>query len=174
MSAPIDSPWITDVRVRERQIKSGRLDPKELEKFLRDLPDVAEKAEDLDIAQPALVKDDEGDEPEDDLQKGSEARVATRDDKQHDGEEEHPELPGIDFTTFVVSLSHSALAHLGDAPQPDGKTERHLPLARHTIDLLGLLQDKTRGNLSGEEERMLNQVLDDLRMRYVEVSRSSS
>jgi hypothetical protein len=172
MSAPIDSPWITDVRVRERQIKSGRLDPKELEKHLRELPDMADKAENLDIPQPAL-ESEESDEPEDDLQKVSEARVATANDKKHDGEE-HPELPGIDFTTFVVSLSHSALADLGDAPQPDGRTERHLPLARHTIDLLGLLQDKTKGNLSGEEERMLSQVLHDLRMRYVEVSRSSS
>lgn len=84
--------------------------------------------------------------------------------------EQPPELPGIDFTTFVVSLSHSALVHLGDAPQPDGSIERHLPLARQTIDILAILQEKTKGNLSGAEERLLNQVLYDLRMRFVEVS----
>ena len=80
------------------------------------------------------------------------------------------ELPHIDFATFVVSLSHSALQHLGDAEHPEGK---NLPMARQTIDILGLLQEKTRGNLSGDEERLLTQVLYDLRMRFVEVSRGS-
>jgi hypothetical protein len=82
-------------------------------------------------------------------------------------------LPHIDFSTFIVSLSHSALTHLGDAPQPDGSVERDLPLARQTIDILGLLQEKTHGNLTGDEERLLTQVLYDLRMRFVEVSRAT-
>lgn len=82
-------------------------------------------------------------------------------------------LPQIDFATFIVSLSHSALSHLGDAPQPDGSVEKDLNLARQTIDILGLLQEKTHGNLTGDEERLLTQVLYDLRMRFVEVSRSS-
>jgi hypothetical protein len=82
-------------------------------------------------------------------------------------------LPAVDFTTFVVSLSHSALLHLGDAPDPQGGiSEVDLPLARQTIDLLALLQDKTHGNLSGDEERVLSQALTDLRLRYVEVSKS--
>jgi hypothetical protein len=81
-------------------------------------------------------------------------------------------LPGIDFSTFVLSLSHSALVHLGDAPDPEGKRSVNLPLARQTIDLLSLLSDKTRGNLSGPEERILGQALYDLRLRYVEVNRS--
>ena len=64
-------------------------------------------------------------------------------------------LPAIDFSTFVLSLSHSALVHLGDAPSPEGgKADRDLALARQTIDLLGILQEKTRNNLSGEEERL--------------------
>ena len=79
-------------------------------------------------------------------------------------------LPAIDFATFVLSLSHSALVHLGDAPDPDDKRSVNLPLARQTIDLLSLLLDKTRGNLSGPEERILEQALYDLRLRYVEVS----
>lgn len=82
-------------------------------------------------------------------------------------------LPAIDFATFVLSLSHSALLHLGDAPDPvSGTVSVNLPMARQTIDLLALLEKKTRGNLSGEEERLLEQVLYDLRMRYVEVSKS--
>jgi len=83
-------------------------------------------------------------------------------------------LPAIDFSTFVLSLSHSALVHLGDAPSPDGgKAERDLALARQTIDLLAILQEKTRNNLSGEEERLLDQVLYDLRLRFVEISKGS-
>jgi hypothetical protein len=84
------------------------------------------------------------------------------------------ELPAIDFSTFVLSLSHSALVHLGDAPLPDGQMpERDLGLARQTIDLLAILQEKTRNNLSGEEERLLDQALYDLRLRFVEISKIS-
>jgi hypothetical protein len=86
-----------------------------------------------------------------------------------DGEE----LPLIDFSTFVLSLSHSALLHLGDAPHPEtNAVERNLPLARQTIELIGLLEEKTKGNLSGDEERLLIQVHNDLRERYVELARS--
>jgi hypothetical protein len=81
-------------------------------------------------------------------------------------------LPGIDFSTFVLSLSHSALVHLGDATLPGGqKSERNLPLARQTIDLLTILQEKTKNNLTGEEERLLDQALFDLKLRFVEVSK---
>jgi len=83
------------------------------------------------------------------------------------------DLPAVDFTTFVLSLSHSALLHLGDAPHPvDGRSEVDLPMARQTIDLLALLQEKTHGNLTGAEEHVLTQALYDLRLRYVEVSQS--
>ena len=83
------------------------------------------------------------------------------------------ELPAIDFATFVLSLSHSALVHLGDAPDPSGgPARRDVPMAKQTIDLLAVLQEKTEGNLTGEEERLLDQVLYDLRMRFVEVTRS--
>ena len=81
-------------------------------------------------------------------------------------------VPPIDFNTFVISMSASAAMHLGMAANPiTGKAEVSLPLARQTIDLLALLEDKTRGNLSGEEERLLSQVLFDLRMRYVNRSK---
>lgn len=85
-----------------------------------------------------------------------------------------PDLPGIDFMTLVLSLSHSVLLNLGDAPDPStGERSVDLPLARQTVDLIALLQDKTRGNLSGEEERVLSQALYDLRMRYVEVVKAT-
>lgn len=82
------------------------------------------------------------------------------------------DMPAIDFSTFVLSLSHSALVHLGDAPDPTGAPATvSLPLARQTIDLLGLLQEKTKGNLTGAEEHMMDQVVYELRMRFVEVSK---
>jgi hypothetical protein len=80
-------------------------------------------------------------------------------------------LPELDFPTFVMSIIGSAFVHLGDAPDENGKTEPNLVLAEQDIQLLSLLQDKTKGNLNGEEERVLEQGLHDLRMRYLEVSK---
>lgn len=91
-----------------------------------------------------------------------------------EGSEQDP-LPTIDFATFILSLSHSALMHLGEAPHPEtNKVETNLPLAKQNIDLLGLLEEKTKGNLTGDEERLLAQVLFDLRMRYVERTKGAS
>lgn len=86
-----------------------------------------------------------------------------------DGEETAEPMPPIDFTTFVLSLSTSALMHLGQEPSgmASGKQTVDLAMARQNIDLLALLEDKTRGNLTGEEERLLHGVLTDLRVQYV-------
>ncbi|HEU4382300.1 MAG TPA: DUF1844 domain-containing protein [Anaeromyxobacteraceae bacterium] len=74
----------------------------------------------------------------------------------------------IDFYTFILSLGSSAFVHLGDAPHPEtGKVGTNLLLAKQTIDILGMLQEKTRGNLAPEEEKMLQTLLSDLRMRFV-------
>jgi hypothetical protein len=73
-----------------------------------------------------------------------------------------------------MSLSHSALVHLGDAPDPEGVRGANLPLARQTIDLIGLLREKTKGNLEGPEERLIEQALYDLRLRYLEVARDKA
>jgi hypothetical protein len=82
-------------------------------------------------------------------------------------------LPRVDFATFILSLSHSALVHLGEAPNPEtGSVEKHLALARQTIDLIAMLEERTKGNLSGDEERLIGQILFDLHMRFVEVSKS--
>jgi hypothetical protein len=83
-------------------------------------------------------------------------------------------LPKLDFSTFVMSVVGSAYVHLGDAPGPDGAGEANLLLARQDIDLLDLLQDKTKGNLTGEEECLLSQALYDLRLRYVEANQQGT
>jgi hypothetical protein len=86
--------------------------------------------------------------------------------------EEARSLPEVDFATFVLSLASSAFLHLGQMPHPDTqKVEPNLPLAKQTIDILGMLQGKTRGNLSRDEEQLLENLLYDLRLRYVEAAK---
>jgi hypothetical protein len=80
-------------------------------------------------------------------------------------------LPEIDFTNFVLSLSTSALIQLVEIQDPfTQKSEKNLPLAKQTIDLIGMLKEKTKGNLSPEEEKVIEYVLYDLRMRYVKAA----
>ncbi len=80
----------------------------------------------------------------------------------------------IDFYTFVFSLGSSAIVHLGDAPHPEtglpGKPD--LLLAKQTIDILAMLREKTKGNLTPEEEKFLDALLTDLRIRFVERSKA--
>jgi hypothetical protein len=79
-------------------------------------------------------------------------------------------LPEINFSTFVISLSTQALMHLGEIPNPlDGKVERDIPVAKQMIDIISMLRDKTRSNLDQGEEKLMEDVLYDLRMRYVEL-----
>lgn len=79
-----------------------------------------------------------------------------------------PRLPKIDFATFIFSLNSAVLVHLGIVEDPVvGKPAKDLPLAKQTIDLLGMLEEKTRGNLNPDEENMLKNILYDLRIRYV-------
>jgi hypothetical protein len=76
--------------------------------------------------------------------------------------------PEINFSSFVLSLSTSVLYHFGEVPDPiTNKKQRNLMLAKQTIDILGILREKTAGNLTKEEESLLTNLLYDLRMRYV-------
>jgi hypothetical protein len=84
----------------------------------------------------------------------------------------HEPLPEVTFTTFVMGLTTQALMHLGEIADPVHQhVDRDLPAAKQMIDLLGILRDKTKGNLDPEEEQLLGSMLYDLRMRYVEVAR---
>lgn len=78
----------------------------------------------------------------------------------------------ITFVGFVISLSTEALALLGEMPHPaTGERVRDLRGAQQFIDILGILRDKTRGNLSADEDSLMEKVLFDLRMKYVEIAR---
>jgi len=80
-------------------------------------------------------------------------------------------VTSIDFYTFCLSLGSSAFVHLGVVPHPESqKVEVELVLAKQTIDILGMLQEKTRGNLSPEETKFLENLLLDLRLAYVRAS----
>ncbi len=77
----------------------------------------------------------------------------------------------IDFATFVVSLATSAFIHLGKAPPlPGEEVAINLELAKQTIDILGMLEQKTRCNLTEREASLLQQILFDLRMQFIEAS----
>ena len=77
-------------------------------------------------------------------------------------------LPGIDFSTLVLSLATSAMVHMGLVPETEGgPVEKNLALAHQSIDTLEMLQNKTRGNLTDDETKLLQSVLYELRLGYV-------
>ena len=84
-------------------------------------------------------------------------------------ESEAEALPEINFSAFVISLSTQALMNLGEIANPvSGKVEVDVPVAKQMIDILGMIRDKTRGNLNASEDRLMEDILFDLRMKYVE------
>ena len=94
-------------------------------------------------------------------------------DEEHGSTTEHEHDPnGITFVGFVYSLAHTAAIHFGDVPDPvtGQPTTANLPAAQQIIDILSLLEEKTRGNLSTDERQFLEQLVYELRMRYVEVT----
>ncbi len=89
-------------------------------------------------------------------------------DSASDGAHRDFPLPPADFTTIVSMLATQAMLNLGTLPNPmTGKTDRNLPQAKHAIDLVEVLQEKTKGNCNPQEEAMLQNLLHELRMAYV-------
>lgn len=81
-------------------------------------------------------------------------------------------LPPVEFSGLILSLSHAAMMHLGQIPDPNtGQAQMDRDLARHTIDTLGMLKEKTKGNLSPEEQRLIDHALTELRLAYVRLNR---
>jgi hypothetical protein len=82
-------------------------------------------------------------------------------------------FPPATFATFVLSLSTSVLMNLGlvESEGGEGPAEPTLPLAKHSIDILEMIREKTQGNLDPEESRLIEGILHDLRMRFVEASK---
>jgi hypothetical protein len=91
--------------------------------------------------------------------------------KQQSDDEQTFALPKIDFSTFVLSMNSSALVQLGLIDDPaTGQRTKNLPLAKQTIDMLAMLEEKTKGNLTDDEEKILTNILYELRMLYVKAT----
>lgn len=99
-------------------------------------------------------------------------RAEEESDQLDSGAESH-ELPRADFNTFLLSLGTSALYHLGLVKDPEtGEVaEVNKPIAKQTIDTLELLQEKTQGNLDEQEAQLLQNLLTELRMRFVDAGK---
>ncbi len=88
--------------------------------------------------------------------------------RNHDVPNDTNMLPEVTFSTFILSLASSALVHMGEVPNPDsGNMEKNPLLARHTIDVLSMLEDKIKHGLNEEEARIFRDVLYELRMKFV-------
>jgi hypothetical protein len=91
------------------------------------------------------------------------------------GQQEPLAEPEVTFTTFMVGLSTQALAALGEISDPlSGARSKDLQAAQQLIDIIGMLREKTRGNLDSDEDGLIEAILFDLRMKYVELARQSA
>ncbi len=105
----------------------------------------------------------------------SEGEVPKEEAKREEPEETEAArtpLPEVNFNSLIFSLSSSALLHLGEIADPQsGEKRKDLPMAKHSIDIIAMLRDKTNGNLTEEEEKFMDNILTDLRMRFVRAAK---
>ena len=95
-----------------------------------------------------------------------------REEQTNSSEEKETETFQIDFSTFIMSLTSSAFYHLGDMPDPStGKKEVNLPAVQQTIDMLIMLREKTKGNLEEDENKLIEQLIYELQVKYVAKSK---
>ncbi|HIJ68719.1 MAG TPA: DUF1844 domain-containing protein [Deltaproteobacteria bacterium] len=116
-------------------------------------------------------ENEQGPQPEAASAEGEQRSASPEEVSDRQEEQARGPLPEVTLATFIFSLSSSALVHLGEIPEPEtNRTLVDLPIAKQIIDTLGMLQEKTKGNLDQDEERLLKSVLYDLRMRYIQKS----
>jgi len=83
-------------------------------------------------------------------------------------ETETPPLPEVNFSSLILSLSSTAFLHFGEIPDPGtGEKKKDLALAKHAIDTVAMLKEKTEGNLAEEEKQFIENILTDLRWHFV-------
>ncbi len=91
--------------------------------------------------------------------------------KEEPTEEETTNMPEVNFTTFISSFAMQAMVFLGMIPNPvTNKVEKELNQAKYMIDTINMLEEKTKGNLTKEEQELFKAVLYDLRVKYVEAT----
>jgi len=114
--------------------------------------------------------DDEGHLKEE--KKAVEEKKDEKDEKPKQEDTKGQPLPEVNFNSLIFSLSSSALFHLGEIADPQsGEKQKDLPLAKHSIDIIAMLKEKTKGNLDEEEEKFMENILADLRWRYVKAAK---
>jgi hypothetical protein len=140
----------TGFTVKDKR-KIGKEEDKSAESEVKD----EAKSEEKESAKEAIVEPEEK----------KEAPPAEEEIKQDQ------ELPPIDFMSFIMSLSTSALIYLGEVPDPvDNERKKIIPMAKQMIDLISLLKEKTKGNLTADEEKYMENILFELRMLFVKAS----
>jgi hypothetical protein len=123
-----------------------------------------------------VIKDKRALDEKGELKEGkreAEGKVKEEKEKEVETQEktEQGPLPEVNFNSLIFSLSSSALLHLGEIADPQsGQKVKDIALAKHTIDTIAMLKEKTQGNLTGEEEKFLEAILTDLRWRYVKAA----
>ncbi len=110
------------------------------------------------------LREEKQDEEIEKKEEAEKERVSTDD-------EQRGPLPEVNFNSLIFSLSSSALLHIGEIADPHtGEKRKDLALAKHTIDIIAMLKEKTKGNLDEEEEKFSDNILTDLRWRYVKAT----
>ena len=110
-------------------------------------------------------------EPEKDNKEESEKKEADAGKGTQKEQTQRSPLPEVNFSTLIFSLSSSALFHFGEIADPQtGEKKKDLPLAKHAIDTIAMLKEKTKGNLTEEEQKFIESILSDLRWRYVKAA----
>jgi hypothetical protein len=111
--------------------------------------------------------DEEGDLKEEQPVEDAKPEDSPKAEKAKDEPRSQP-LPEVNFNSLIFSLSSSALLHIGEITDPQtGEMKKDLPMAKHSIDIIAMLQEKTKGNLNDEEQQFIDSILTDLRLRYV-------
>ncbi len=99
------------------------------------------------------------------------AKTQAENAKRQDNNKKPP-IPEVNFNSLIFSLSSSALLHIGDIADPEtGEKKKDLQMAKYSIDIVAMLKEKTKGNLDDEEQKFVDNILADLRMRYVKAAK---
>jgi len=111
--------------------------------------------------------DEEGELKEEKPEDETKKEETIKEDATSDDAQKMP-LPEVNFNSLIFSLSSSAFLHIGEIADPQsGEKKKDLPMAKHSIDIIAMLKEKTKGNLTEEEEQFIDNILTDLRFRYV-------
>jgi hypothetical protein len=116
--------------------------------------------------------DEEGDLKDESTVEDKKPDVPPEAKKTEDEPKSQP-LPEVNFNSLIFSLSSSALLHIGEIADPQTREKKKdFPMAKHSIDIIAMLKEKTKGNLDDEEQQFIDNILTDLRLRYVKASKT--